>query len=237
MKRKRLHAIIVECEPGTSPKSTSGLANGDPAWSKRTFGRFDGIRIDLGGGVTMDFVKLDDFWMGRCEVTEAQYARVMNDSPRTRKQTGDGDCRKAASADCPVGNVTWRDAAAFCQMLNIRFKNHLPKGYYFALPTGDQWGRAASGGGNSPECAWYNENSGGVVHPVGTKKPNNLGICDIFGNVWEWVCGGEGLYEGKPPRKGGGVDNGITSAGYTMHTPNGRHYDTVGFRVALTPFF
>ncbi|MBO5905773.1 MAG: SUMF1/EgtB/PvdO family nonheme iron enzyme [Kiritimatiellae bacterium] len=227
---------LLEYEPASVQRNVADFANGNPAWQTLTIDRHDAVRIDLGGGITMDFIKLDDFWIGRCEVTEAQYKRVMNDNPRARKQTGGGDCKRTTSSDCPVGNVNWLQSAAFCQMLNIRFKEHLPKGYYFSLPTAGQWKRATSGGGNSPECAWYDDNSGGIVHPVGTKKPNAFGICDLFGNVWEWMYGA-GACARKPPRKGGGSNEGIMSAGYTMYTPNGRHYDQVGFRVAIVPLF
>ena len=125
-------------------------------------------------------VTLDVFYIGRYTVTQAQWQHLVSDNPS-----------RFQGPDLPVEQVTWDDACAFARQLtrahNGRFR--------FDLPTEAQWEFAARSGGK-PELyaggddigkvAWYEDNSGGRTHPVGTKAPNGLGLHDMSGNVWEW---------------------------------------------------
>jgi formylglycine-generating enzyme required for sulfatase activity len=120
----------------------------------------------------------DGFWMGKFEVTQEQYEKVMGTNPSFFK-----DCPQ-----CPVQNVSWTDAAAFIKKLNIA-----NDGLQYALPSEAQWEYAAKAGaadeaaGELDQTAWYKDISDGKIHPVGQKKPNALGLYDTRGNVWEWV--------------------------------------------------
>jgi formylglycine-generating enzyme required for sulfatase activity len=93
----------------------------------------------------------------------------------------------------PVEQVSWDDCQAFIRKLNSL------TGRNFRLPTEAEWEYAARGGnksrgykysgGNSlGTVAWYSDNSGDTTHEVKTKQPNELGLYDMSGNVWEW-CG------------------------------------------------
>ena len=142
-----------------------------------------------------------DFYIAKTEVTQAQWEVVMGYNPSDSK----GD-------NLPVEMVSWDDAMAFCQKLNEA--GIVPKRWIFTLPTETQWEYAARGGdrsrrykysgsNNADEVAWYYENSGDYrlddsdypaklisnhpkTHPVGKKKANELGLCDMSGNVCEW---------------------------------------------------
>lgn len=133
-------------------------------------------------------VTLSSFQIGKYEVTQRLWKAVMGTNPSGFK----GD-------NLPVENVSWEDAQEFIRKLNaITGKN-------YRLPTEAEWEFAARGGNSSygykysgsnniDNVAWYYGNSGSKTHPVGTKSPNELGIYDMAGNVWEWCQDRYGIY-------------------------------------------
>ena len=122
------------------------------------------------------------FYMGRYEVTQAQWQAVMGNNPSNFK----GDLAEPY-IKLPVEQVSWDDAQNFINKLN-----ELNDGFRYRLPTEAEWEYACRAGttgdyaGNLGEMAWYSENSGSKTHPVGGKQPNAWGLFDMHGNVWEW---------------------------------------------------
>ena len=123
------------------------------------------------------------FYLGKHEVTQGQWQKVMGNNPSIFK----GD------AILPVENVSWEDVQEFIHKLNAKEGDTK-----YRLPTEAEWEYAARARtatiysfGNDErqlgEYAWYFPNSGNKTHPVGQKKPNAWGLHDMHGNVWEWV--------------------------------------------------
>ena len=130
------------------------------------------------------------FWMGRTEVTRGQWERVMDKN--LFKKMGENLFKSFKKRDdYPVEGVSWEDAKAFIEKLQS-----MNVGMTFSLPSEAEWeyacrsgGKAErySGGNNPGHVAWYGEGKAGSTHRVGTKTPNSLGLCDMSGNVSEWV--------------------------------------------------
>lgn len=127
-------------------------------------------------------VTLDDFAIGKTEVTAALWKAVMGSLPYLNDPE---DLQK------PVGNVSWFDSRLFIQRLNSL------TGRKFRLPTEAEWEYAARGGNLSKHSGFSGSNDAGVAmwfvgnakmekQDVATKEPNELGIYDMSGNVWEW---------------------------------------------------
>ena len=130
------------------------------------------------------------FWLGKFEVTQAEYLAVMGNNPSRCKESGER---------APVEMVHWHDAVEFCAKLTERERaaGRLPDGWAYVLPSEAQWEYACRAGsktrfafGNDvtslADYGWFKDNSGGTSHPAGEKKPNAWGLHDMHGNVWEW---------------------------------------------------
>jgi formylglycine-generating enzyme required for sulfatase activity len=129
-------------------------------------------------------VKLGDFYIGKYPVTQKQWALVMGINP----SHFEGD----DWAVLPVEQVSWNEIQEFIKRLNVA------TGKKYRLPTEAEWEYAARGGASGKgekfsghqfldDVAWYDYNSYGRTQPVGTKQPNEIGLHDMIGNVWEWV--------------------------------------------------
>ena len=127
-------------------------------------------------------VTLSSFYIGQTEVTQALWQAVMGNNPSYFPD----------DPNRPVEMVSWNDCQAFITQLNQM------TGKQFRMPTEAEWEYAARGGNKSQgykysgsnnidEVCWYEENSDSISHVVATKAPNELGIYDMTGNVWEWV--------------------------------------------------
>ena len=205
------------------------------------------------GGVSFKMIKVEGqgspFYIGETEVTQELWQAVMGSNPS-----------KFKGYNLPVESVSWNDCKEFLSRLNIltgkNFRLPKEKEWEYAAKGGNKSrGYEYSGSNTIDDVAWYWKNSGdrylygtdsdwdwdkiqnnnGRTHPVKTKKPNELGIYDMSGNVWEWC---EDLYDSSGSRRvgrGGGwatyarfcrVSNRIDS------TPDFRDSD-LGLRLAL----
>jgi len=189
-------------------------------------------------------VTLSAFCLGKTEVTEAQWQAVMGSNPSNFR-----------GADRPVEQVSWDDVQEFLKKLNSK------TGKKFRLPSEAEWEYAARSGGKQEkwagisdeeqlgEYAWYayNAYSGGQTYPVGTKKPNGLGLYDMSGNVWEWCEDWYNGYSAGAQRDPTGISSGqfrVVRGGSWRNGPGsvraadrhyrspGLRYDFLGFRLA-----
>lgn len=194
---------------------------------------------------------VDSFYMCRHEVTQAEYKAVMQENPSYHKWND----------NFPVECVSWYDAVNYCNIRSKKeglvpcyFKsgddyecNFTANGY--RLPTEIEWFYAAIGGkmekddngdirhseysgsNDIDSVAWYRENSNGEPHEVMSKKPNELGLYDMSGNVFEWVW--------DPGRNGGRYFRGGSCCNYadccgvldSFSDSAGSRRRDVGFRI------
>lgn len=215
-------------------------------------------------------VTLDGFSMSKYEITNKQYCIFLNEEGNlseggvewidlknsyiNKKRLGRYTV-KPRYEDHPVVFVSWYGARAYCTWLSSKIRKEV------RLPTEAEWEYAARGGKKSKgytysgsntigEVAWYHDNSSKKVHKVGGKSPNELGLYDMSGNVWEWCSDWyvEYYYSSSPSRNSKGVslrNYKVIRGGSWIYEPsfcrvacsNGSAPDTrlydIGFRVAL----
>jgi len=191
-------------------------------------------------------VTLRGFYICKFEVTQELWQAVMGQ---------ENPSHFYGNPKLPVENVSWYDCKNFIQKLNRL------TGMSFRLPTEAEWEYAARGGSRSwyykysggttlSKVGWYDDNSDGSTHPVGTLSPNNLDLYDMSGNVWEWCNDWYGDYSSIPQTnptgpswktnhviRGGGWDdkypgNCRVSNRYN-ESPSYSHYN-LGFRLAAS---
>lgn len=243
------------------------LLVGFSAWSQQTVKKeisvngvtfnmveVEGGRFNMGGTAEqyntdddefpIHVVSLDDYMIGETEVTQRLWTAVMGNNPSSF--TGE--------PDLPVEYVTWYDCHQFIDKLNEL------TGHTFRLPTEAEWEYAARGGkythyyqysgsDDINEVAWYGDNSGNTTHVVASLKPNELGLYDMSGNVFEWVEDYYGPYDMMPiesptgPESGedrirrGGSWNGSTKGprvSFRINELPGWHSNAYGLRLAAT---
>jgi formylglycine-generating enzyme required for sulfatase activity len=116
-------------------------------------------------------------WAGKYEVTQDSYEKVTGKNPSVFK-----------GGQNPVDSVTWNDATAFCSKLTEQENklDQLPAGFSYSLPTEAQWEKLVDNASLDDAIMSLNGNHRTSTVPVGTLKPNSLGLYDTRGNVMEW---------------------------------------------------
>lgn len=228
--------------------SADSFTMGSPLTEKGRFANEGQVEVKLTEG----------FWLGQTEITQSQWTQVMGTSPWLGKSNEREGKNYAASF------ISWEDAISFIEKLNS--KEHesglLPIDWEYSLPTEAQWEYACRGGKKTAFCfgeaprelyayGWSAENAfergDAYSHEVAKKRPNEFGLYDMHGNVWEWckdnfsdkLPGGTNLITAndKPLRvnRGGGwnfATNCCRSASRLSDAPDSR-YNNLGFRIAL----
>jgi formylglycine-generating enzyme required for sulfatase activity len=187
------------------------------------------------------------FWLGKHEVTQAQWEKVMGGNPSGFK-----------GADRPVEQVTWADVTSFCEKLTEleRKASRLPAGMAYQLPTEAQWEYACRAGTTTAyswgsSIAISNANyPTSEIRDVGQYAGNPWGFHDMHGNVWEWCADWYGDYPSGPARDPVGPtvgSNRVFRGGSTRNEPFGIRSafrggnvpalsdNFLGFRLSLRP--
>ena len=197
-----------------------------------------------GGGEAHQVILTKGFYLGKYEVTQEQYEKVMGKNPS--QFIGD---------KLPVEQVSWNDAVEFCDELNK--KERIPRGWEFALPTEAQWEYACRAGTTTPyswgdnitpQLANYNESGINKTVEVGSYKANPWGFFDMHDNVREWTADWHGAYPSSsvidPPgpsngsrrvHRGGSWNQTVTDLRSTRRDnslPGSRHI-IIGFRIGF----
>lgn len=183
------------------------------------------------------------FYIGIYPVTQSQFEKVMGGNPS-----------RFVSANKPVESVSWEHAVEFCKFLSDIEKKQ------FRLPTEAEWEYAARAGTTTlypwgdeidDRFCWYKGNSNGQTHEVGLKEPNQWGLYDMCGNVWEWCQDRYGDYSSEPqidplgPKNGdlrvirGGSFNHYAQqcqAVFRLGSNPSKGMNFIGFRVVMEPF-
>ncbi|MCP4610192.1 MAG: SUMF1/EgtB/PvdO family nonheme iron enzyme [Planctomycetes bacterium] len=184
------------------------------------------------------------FYMGKYEVTQAQWKTVMGTTVSQQHQKATPFWHlKGVGPEHPIYYVSWEEAAEFCKRLGTNFR----------LPDESEWEYACRAGsktrfhyGDDPNYsqlglyAWYYDNSKGQTHPVGQKKPNKWDLYDMHGNVAEWCSDRHVSYSFSSGGEAGHVCRGGSWLGEPEKCQSSygqfssRPFDAVGFRIVFT---
>ncbi len=165
------------------------------------------------------------FYLGKYPVTQEQWQAVMGSNPAFYSPDGGGKLQVAGkhTTRLPVESVSWNDAVEFCRRLSEN------DGKKYGLPTEAQWEYACRAGSTTRYCfgddvdplndfGYYSENSAHRTRPVGEKKPNAWGLCDMHGGVMEWCSDwfGRDYYADSPPDDptGPGAHSRVNTCGF-----------------------
>jgi len=225
----------IEANPsGVAAAPETARAQSPAAASTTLFAGGFGSAITNGIGMVLIWIaglpdSGDGGWVGKFEVTQTQYERVTSSNPSTFK-----------GPDQPVENLTWNEASDFCKKLNAMENEarHLPPGFAYALPTQRQWDFFL---GNADFDEAVTSRNRPTIRPepspVGTMPPNQYGLYDVLGNVWEW-CMNSDSPEQKVLR-GGAYDNQVSFQFKALERTTARHIAAddkapdAGFRCVL----
>ena len=256
----------ADCAPAT------GAMAGADGWADRIVHEKTGTQLVLipAGRFTMGSNEArpphevdvkEPFYIGTTEVTNAAYRRFLDATSYDGKADTDPaydlylrhfreKSLMSAADDYPIVWVSWKNATAFCTWAGLK------------LPTEAQWEYACRAGTstlyyfgdddkNAGDYGWSHTNSKALTHPVARKKPNDWGLYDMHGNVWEWVeddfvdsyegapVDGSARLEGKLTKalRGGSWSNNtwfwVAGSSARFNTAPGNASNNVGFRVAL----
>ncbi|HNQ22080.1 MAG TPA: formylglycine-generating enzyme family protein [Phycisphaerae bacterium] len=147
------------------------------------------------------------FYMGKYEVTQEQWTALNLTNPT-----------KFVGPRRPVEDVKWEDCQKFLDALSAKYR-----GSHFGLPTEAQWEYACRAGSTTAFCfgddegdmgryAWYAKNSDKTTHPVGEKRANAWGLCDMYGNAYEWCQDWDGPYPAGDQTDPTGAPTGVKRA-------------------------
>lgn len=181
----------------------------------------------------------EPFYLGRYEVTQDQWVRVMGHNPSFFQ----GERLEGDAGGHPVESVTWDQAVSFAERLS-----EMDAEADYRLPTEFEWEYAARAGADQEpswelirESAWIALANKGTTHPVGGKEPNPWGLYDTLGNVWEWVAdhyNGETFPDADPPSsgtthvlRGGSFLSDVKNATWFTHAGGPGNGFDIGFRL------
>jgi formylglycine-generating enzyme required for sulfatase activity len=189
---------------------------------------------------------INSFNLSKYLITQDFFYEVTSENSSTFK----GDKR-------PIETVSWLDCVKFCNALSEKvglkpyylissektdFKiNEYSNGY--RLPTDAEWEFACKAGHTNPRygeidtISWYKQNSMGETHEIGLKEPNDWGLYDMLGNVWEWCSNlyDETVYGSYRIIRGGGWNDderGCLATNRRRSHPTAYRMDDLGFRIA-----
>lgn len=201
-------------------------------------------------------VTLGDYYIGKFEVTQELWYAVMGTTVSQQRDQADKSWSlRGEGNNYPMYYISWNECQEFVRKLNQK------TGANFRLPTEAEWEYAARGGNKSngykysgsnsiDNVAWYDGNSGSKTHPVGAKTPNELGIYDMSGNVWEWCQDWYGNYSSSSQTNQQGPSSGshrVLRGGSWYFSARvcrvsnrcdyypGNRLSDLGFRLALVP--
>jgi len=240
--------------PPVHVNNGGGGGGGDLEWINVSGGTFQmGSNDGDSDEQPIHTVTVSSFEITKYEITNGQYCEFLNNIGCNSNGShndveyidmNDNDCQinysngqfipESGKTDFPVIEVSWYGSNAFAQWAGGR------------LPTEAEWEFAARGGNNSngytysgsntaDNVAWYNDNSGGNTHQVGTKATNELGIHDMSGNAWEW-CNDwyDNNYYNSSPQNN---PQGPSSGSYRVPRGGSWFSYTFGCRVAYRTWF